>query len=566
MTTVPGMRKVPRIRQERSGHQSGGHVQAGSFWPNDDGRAQALVSRTTRNSKSRRRCVTAASPATDVSPLRPPKQAQAARASLPSKRRRWPVWRHFVRHRIRPHAPPLWWEASGSQRLDSPEAQRSAVASAPPEAPLSVRASARRHSQVLFASSRKIDPQQLSPPTFARRRTSAKQSCVLAPNRAAPPPDRQISPGQTLPLSPAFFAPTIDVGLYLNNLKEIGKLASTHLLLNKMGQMTAEPSTASASGANGGNTPLEEPPLFLRKTFQMIDQCPQNLGGWSAQGDTFLVYDADTFARVWIPRFFRHNKFSSFVRQLNFYGFRKVKSDEHGLRRDIGANGQRMWEFRHDLFKKDHPELMRLINRRRDREAATSANNQEVFQLKNELSTVRNRCEELEKEMKSLKQLFKSLADECRASKQIDHVQMPGESQTQASSSELDFGNGLGLAHTGLAGGERVRETLSMTLRSSSKRAVGPASAPASEQPRSKRQKTEEGSVMPPALDREPLQRFPSWGEVGPLSPPALTSFSSVDVAFIDTMIGPESMLRSSSDIIPDDELLQLGAPDVQRE
>lgn len=37
-------------------------------------------------------------------------------------------------------------------------------------------------------------------------------------------------------------------------------------------------------------------------------------------GEMFVVKDPDLFASEVIPQYFDHNKFSSFARQLNFYG------------------------------------------------------------------------------------------------------------------------------------------------------------------------------------------------------------------------------------------------------
>jgi hypothetical protein len=99
----------------------------------------------------------------------------------------------------------------------------------------------------------------------------------------------------------------------------------------------------------------EEQPLFLRKVFSMIGSCPPAVGGWSSHGETFVIKDADKFAEEIIPTAFKHSKFSSFVRQLNFYGFRKVRPD--------AVSQAHWWEFRHPYFKRDEPELIAKIKK-----------------------------------------------------------------------------------------------------------------------------------------------------------------------------------------------------------
>ena len=60
----------------------------------------------------------------------------------------------------------------------------------------------------------------------------------------------------------------------------------------------------------------------------MISKCDEeypDVAAWSADGDRFYIKDQKKFAEEIIPQYFDATKFPSFVRQLNFYGFRKVQ-------------------------------------------------------------------------------------------------------------------------------------------------------------------------------------------------------------------------------------------------
>jgi len=63
-------------------------------------------------------------------------------------------------------------------------------------------------------------------------------------------------------------------------------------------------------------------PLQLTKTFEMVDDpSTNNVVGWSGD-DSFIVRDPGEFSINILPCYFKHNNLSSFVRQLNIYGFR----------------------------------------------------------------------------------------------------------------------------------------------------------------------------------------------------------------------------------------------------
>jgi hypothetical protein len=62
---------------------------------------------------------------------------------------------------------------------------------------------------------------------------------------------------------------------------------------------------------------------------------------WAASGREFVIKDVNKFQQIVLPRFFRHSKMNSFIRQLNMYGFHKSRNE---LTKSI---------FSHPLFQRD---------------------------------------------------------------------------------------------------------------------------------------------------------------------------------------------------------------------
>ena len=62
------------------------------------------------------------------------------------------------------------------------------------------------------------------------------------------------------------------------------------------------------------------PTPFLTKTYQLVDDpLTDHIVSWGDDGTTFVVWRPPEFARDLLPNYFKHNNFSSFVRQLNTY-------------------------------------------------------------------------------------------------------------------------------------------------------------------------------------------------------------------------------------------------------
>ncbi|KAI8823993.1 uncharacterized protein EV422DRAFT_492960 [Fimicolochytrium jonesii] len=107
-------------------------------------------------------------------------------------------------------------------------------------------------------------------------------------------------------------------------------------------------------------------PAFLNKLYNMVmDPTTDSMIHWGPDGSTFIVERHEEFAHDVLPRFFKHNNFASFVRQLNMYGFHKIPHLQQGV---LHADGEETWEFSNPHFQRGQPDLLCLVSRKKGRE------------------------------------------------------------------------------------------------------------------------------------------------------------------------------------------------------
>ena len=75
------------------------------------------------------------------------------------------------------------------------------------------------------------------------------------------------------------------------------------------------------------------------------------------------VLDHERFAREVIAKWFKHNKWTSFVRQLNMYGFHKIQDLQQGVLK--GDSEIETHQFEHPNFRRDNPDMLCLIQRKK---------------------------------------------------------------------------------------------------------------------------------------------------------------------------------------------------------
>ena len=105
-------------------------------------------------------------------------------------------------------------------------------------------------------------------------------------------------------------------------------------------------------------------PNFLLKLYQILENDEyKDIIHWGDDGTYFVVQNLHDFTENILSKYYKHNNFSSFIRQLNMYDFhkRKSNSNEH--------------IFEHKNFIRDKKELLKLIKRKTKKENHNINNN-----------------------------------------------------------------------------------------------------------------------------------------------------------------------------------------------
>ncbi len=118
-----------------------------------------------------------------------------------------------------------------------------------------------------------------------------------------------------------------------------------------------ENETQSIISQQEQNQKKEENPNFLLKLYHILETPEyKDIIHWSDNGKSFIVQNLHDFTENILPKYYKHNNYSSFVRQLNMYDFHKKR------------NGQSEHIFQHKNFIRGEKDLIKTIKRKNKKE------------------------------------------------------------------------------------------------------------------------------------------------------------------------------------------------------
>lgn len=103
----------------------------------------------------------------------------------------------------------------------------------------------------------------------------------------------------------------------------------------------------------GSGKPKEMAP-FLRSLRRMLENESVEILRWTPNGRAFEILDMDRMMDEVLPKYFKHRKYASFQRQLNYFSFKKWTKSKAVV-----------CTFSNDCFLRDRPDLSWHITRKK---------------------------------------------------------------------------------------------------------------------------------------------------------------------------------------------------------
>ncbi|ANB14141.1 stress-responsive transcription factor HSF1 [Sugiyamaella lignohabitans] len=140
---------------------------------------------------------------------------------------------------------------------------------------------------------------------------------------------------------------------------------------------------AKSKRSNNGQ-PKTRP--FVAKLWSMVnDEGNSEYIHWMPDGKSFQVVGRELFEKTVLPKYFKHSNFSSFVRQLNMYGWHKVQDVTSGAMQ----TNEEKWQFQSPNFIRDREDLLDNIVRNRGSKGSDDEEEVDLNRIFEELNVIK---------------------------------------------------------------------------------------------------------------------------------------------------------------------------------
>lgn len=102
---------------------------------------------------------------------------------------------------------------------------------------------------------------------------------------------------------------------------------------------------------------------FLKNLRKMLDHESDDILRWTMNGRAFEIHDMGRMMDYVLPKYFKHRKYTSFQRQLNYFNFKKWTKSKAAV-----------CTFSNDFFLRDKPELAWRITRKKSMSSSAAKN------------------------------------------------------------------------------------------------------------------------------------------------------------------------------------------------
>ncbi|XP_060182775.1 heat stress transcription factor A-9-like [Lycium barbarum] len=149
-------------------------------------------------------------------------------------------------------------------------------------------------------------------------------------------------------------------------------------------------------------------PAFVTKTYHMVEDPNTNpIICWSPSGTSFVILDHIKFSSELLPKYFKHTNMSSFICQLNNYGFKKLI-------------GLQKWEFENYWFQAGKKYLLTNVKGRGKNLKVQKDFSQKTYYygVEEELRSQRDLNDTLKSEIEKMKERQEDMANEITTLKE----------------------------------------------------------------------------------------------------------------------------------------------------